>query len=74
MTVNKVPATELLLAENPAYPAPVQKMSALELIFAEYIPPAPTNDLWVWNGTTEVPANVTVWNGTSEVEAGVSVT
>jgi len=33
-----------------------------------------TNDLWVWNGTTAVPANVTVWNGTAEVATSVSVT
>lgn len=32
------------------------------------------NDVWVWNGTTEQPANVTVWNGTAEVAAGIEVT
>lgn len=32
-----------------------------------------TNDVWVWDGATEVPANVTVWNGTAEVAAGVEV-
>lgn len=37
----------------------------------QYVPPA--NDLWVWNGSTEVPANVTVWNGTAEVAASVEV-
>jgi len=31
------------------------------------------HDLSVWNGTTELPANMTIWNGTSEVEANVSV-
>lgn len=33
-----------------------------------------TNDCWVWNGATELPANVTVWNGASEIAAGVEVT
>lgn len=29
------------------------------------------SDCWVWNGTAEVPADVTVWNGTSETQANV---
>lgn len=32
------------------------------------------NDLWVWDGIAERPANVTVWNGTTEIEASVTVT
>lgn len=127
--VQKLAASELLLAENPAYPAPVQKVAAIELLFAEtyvdttttqfvdaveipvassgavtrsvdtfetavassgvparYIDSfsivvassvtlaAPTNDLWVWDGTTKIPANVTVWDGSAKIETSVSVT
>lgn len=71
MTVNKVPATEALLAENPAFARPPQRFSAVELLLAEQYVTA--HDLAVWDGATEVPADVFVWDGTTEIAAGVGV-
>ena len=55
--------------------APLARLISFEVAVLasveQYVPPA--NDLWVWNGSTEVPANVTVWNGTAEVAASVEV-
>jgi hypothetical protein len=35
---------------------------------------SPVSDLWVWNGTAEIPANVTYWYGSSELESGITFT
>lgn len=54
-----------------------QYLDALEIHVASSVAGLPVvgeTDLWMWNGTAEVPANVTVWNGTTEIAASVSVT
>lgn len=36
-------------------------------------PTSTSSDCWVWNGSAEIPANVSVWDGTAEVPSSLEV-
>lgn len=74
MTVASVEAVGLHVAST--IPPKDARLDAIMLTVAgDYVenPAAPANDCWVWDGTTEQPANVTLWDGTTEQPTSLEV-